>query len=523
MLSVIQWGLPNQNHPFSYYMDEWHQMQSIRALYKHGSPNIAGAANGTIFHFILSGIFLLPFIAIKIINPFVIKSSVDALAMQHMLFILLRINTILFGILSIVVLAHIAKKYLKIDIAFPLIFFIFNPVWLYQSNYFKYDVALTFWILLSLLFIFKFSENPTLKKYLLAGAICALSLATKISAVVMLPIYLYSYFHFVPRKKRNYTYLSLGLGLFILLFLGFGIPDLILQKGDIHEYLTSNLVQTPKVYDNFIFEFRPWWLYLLFGILPLDLGYVFLFLSLLAILYLVVFFMKKGVHTYKKELFLLISCFFFSVSLFPLNLGASGNRLLVLLPFLSLLLGIFIKILSKKMFMRWNIQAKILLSVLVIIQIYQSLVVVVVKWLPDPRSEASEWLQKNVKRESIIGIENIPIYQQLPDIVLKEFYTKQEKPGYPVTFRYKVINESSKILPQYVIITSREFETNYLKHSSKKSLVLRLHKEGYLIVKEFKPSPILYRVIGNERNFYMSGIVSTPTISIYKNRFYPAI
>ena len=30
MLSILNWGIPNPNHPYNYHMDEWHQLQSIR-------------------------------------------------------------------------------------------------------------------------------------------------------------------------------------------------------------------------------------------------------------------------------------------------------------------------------------------------------------------------------------------------------------------------------------------------------------------------------------------------------------
>ena len=32
MLSLINWGIPSNNHPFTYFMDEWHQLQAVRAV-----------------------------------------------------------------------------------------------------------------------------------------------------------------------------------------------------------------------------------------------------------------------------------------------------------------------------------------------------------------------------------------------------------------------------------------------------------------------------------------------------------
>src|SRR3989344_2372378 len=96
-ISVIDWGIPNNQHPFTYHMDEWHQLQSVRATFKYLTPNIEGAAHGTIFHFVLSGIYLAPFYLLRIVDPFLIKSGLSEIAMQAKLFEILRLNTLMFG------------------------------------------------------------------------------------------------------------------------------------------------------------------------------------------------------------------------------------------------------------------------------------------------------------------------------------------------------------------------------------------------------------------------------------------
>ena len=96
MISLINWGIPNESHPFNYFMDEWHQSQSVRMVFAQGTPNVPGSANGSMFHFFLSGLYLIPFVVLGIINPFVIHSSLDALDMQQRLFEVLRLNILLF-------------------------------------------------------------------------------------------------------------------------------------------------------------------------------------------------------------------------------------------------------------------------------------------------------------------------------------------------------------------------------------------------------------------------------------------
>ncbi len=514
-LSTIGWGIPNNDHPYNYYMDEWHQMQSIAALFKHGSPNIEGAAHGPIFNFLLSGIYLTPFFLLKIIDPFIIKSSVDNLLMQERLFILLRLNTLAFGLASLFFLQKIAKSYLRVNPLLVIFLFVFNPLWLYQNNYFKYDIALVFWILVSLFFILKFAFKYSLKNYILAGIFSSLGVATKISAVPLIAIYIFSFFYFSSHNQRRYKDFLLGIVVFILIFIFFGIPDLILGKGNYGEFFYSNLVTSPKVYQNFVLG-EQWWTYLGLKVIPLDFGYIFTVLFAISIFSWIKLFIKKGISRFRNEFFLLFCFLIFSLSLVFLNLGASGNRLLVLLPFMALLSASFIARMYRALSSSWKKISLVFALILFSFQVYQSLLIISPKWGSDIRSESSVWLKRNIPEETTIGIENIPIYQQLPDIVVKEFYSIREYPNLKYNFKYQIVNYESNTLPNFIIVTNREFESNYLKKSAKKSLLIRLNQENYKIVEEFKPPKALYAIMGSELEFYTSGIVSVPTITIFK-------
>lgn len=515
MISVIDWGIPNLNHPYTYHMDEWHQLQSIRALYEYGSPNISGAANGTIFQFLLSGIYLSQFVLFKIIDPFVIKSSAEALFMQERIFEILRLNTLIFGILSMLVLAHLGKKYFWISPVLTLIFFTVTPLWLSLSNYFKYDIALTFWIIASLSCLLRYGLKPNLKNYIIAGIFCALALATKISAIPLFLIYIFSFFYFNFGKRKRYNHLLIGILLFIVIFAIFGIPDLILQKGDYREYLHSNLIRDQINFKNFKFEFNLWWMQILLKVVPLDFGYVFSGIFIFSLFYwsvkLIPKIIKLDFNNFKNEVFVFISMILFVFSLIPLQFGANGNRILVLLPFFAIFSGLFTLKMLKR-FSLFKIQIYIILIVLFTIQFIQSFAMIYVKWKPDPRQLSSYWMRKNVGGGTTLGIENTPIYQELPDIVVKEFYLKDKNN----LFKYEIINDESAFFPDVIIITNKEFDMNYLKKSSKKDLLAKLSEKNYKIIKEFKPSKILYRIMGNELAFYSSGIVTIPTITIYK-------
>jgi len=515
MISVIDWGIPNLSHPYTYHMDEWHQLQSINALYKYGSPNVPGAANGTIFQFLLSGVYLTPFVFLKFIDPSVIKSGVESLLMQKRVFEILRFNTLIFGILSMITFYAMVKKYFKTNPIIALLLFTTTPLWFSLSNYFKYDIALTFWIILSLYLLLRYGEKRTLKNYILAGIACSLAIATKISAIPLLIIYIFSFFYFNFEKEKKYRALGIGLLVFISVLMAFGIPDLILQKGDYREYLYSNLVRDPQVFKNFILEYKPWFAYILLKILPLDFGYSFYLVTIASIGYWLMKLIPKIIRfnfkTFKNEIFLFIALMVFIFSLIPLELGANGNRLLVLLPFFAIFSGLFIlKILNSAPSLR--IKIYIVFILLFILQFFQSFAMIYIKWQPDPRQLSSDWMSKNLKKNIALGIENIPIYQELPDLVVKEFYSKKENN----VFKYTVVDAKSVLLPDTIIVTNKELDLNFLKKSQKKDLVFRLNKEQYRVVQEFKPQRLLYNIMGNEFAFYSSGIVPISTITIYE-------
>lgn len=514
MLSIIDWGIPNLNHPYNYHMDEWHQIQSIKAIFQYGSPNVSGAANGTILHFLLSGVYLSPFILFKIIDPFSIKTGVDSLLMQKKIFEILRLNTLIFGALSLFTLSGLVKKYFKISPVLVLIFFTVTPLWLALSNYFKYDIALTFWIITSLLYLLKYGSKPTLKNYIIAGVFCSLALATKISASPLFIIYIFSFFYFNFGKRKKYRDLLIGLAVFIGIFLILGIPDLILQRGDYREYLYSNLIRDPIIFNNFILEYKPWWVYFLAKVMPIDFGYAFSGLFLSSLIYwsvkLLPKIIKLNFKAFKNEIFMLISMILFILSLISLQHGANGNRLLVLLPFFAIFSGLFIQKVVKY-FPFFKFQIYFVLIVLIAVQFFQSFLMISIKWEKDIRELSSIWIVKNISKGNVIGIENIPIYQLLPDLIVKEFYSNKNS----TTFKYQIVDEKSS-LPSIIVVTNKEFDLNHLKKSSKKSLIARLSKEKYKVIKEFKPPEILYKTMGDEFDFYSSGIVPIWTITIYK-------
>ncbi|MDP2637837.1 MAG: glycosyltransferase [Candidatus Levybacteria bacterium] len=519
MIALINWGIPNKSHPFDYFMDEWHQAQAVRSVFSQGSPNVAGSANGSMFHFLLSGLFLVPFVITGIINPFAIGSSVEALDVQQKLFQILRLNTLFFGVSSIILIAYVAKKYFRLNPLLISFLFVVNPIWIMLSNYFKYDIALIFWIVLSFLLILKYSIKSTFTNYSLAAFVSGLAFSVKVSALPLLPVLLVSSFLFVKNRKIYLAQLGLGILIFFLTFLVFGVPDLLFGKGNINEYIYDNLVRTPNYTSNYILGAN-YISYLVFTGTSTVFGYFLFILSVISLFFVVGYLLKNKFreNINKRYLIIIISLFVFIISLIFLKIEARGNRLLVLLPFMVLLSGIF---LHKIFSLRIKYLRRVIFFALILFcafQLIESLAWVNLKIKSDLRQNSSVWIAKNIPSGSTIGVENIPIYQFLPDLVLKEFYIKQHNKDRNTSYNYKVVDGLSITdLPEYVIVTNGKISTDYFKYTPKKLLIGELKKLGYRNIFISSLDFSLLKLFRNERDYFMSGLIQSPvSINVYK-------
>ncbi len=507
LILTIKWGIPNQDNPFPYHMDEWHQLQAVANTFRYGTPNTAGSANGTLFHFLYSGLYLIPFTLLQITKPF--ELQINNPAARESIFIILRLQTILFGILSIFLIYKIAEI-LQIPKKITIFLFTFTPIWIMFSGYFKYDIALIFWILLAMLFFLKFARNPTTRNFLLASIPTGLAFAVKVSAIPLFMIYSLSYLMFHPNWKKNIKYLFLGLGISTITVILFGMPDTLFGKGNILFYIYENTILSPADTSNFAININPV-LYLITHHYPIIFGLGLEAISILSCIILIYKFLKKGIKKNKIELFIFISFLIFIASLIPLKFQAGGNRSLVLLPFLTLISGLGIKETLKKK-KTWTIAIILLIT---ISQIYQTSAWVAMKYLTPPQLTASKWITKNIKNGETIGIENIPLYQNIPHIIKKEFYFQQYKIKSKNKYTYEIINSKTKKLPGIIIITN-EVEATALKKSAKKELLARIKKEGYHKKITFTIPGRQFFPFINEVDFYFSWLLTAPTTtSVY--------
>jgi glycosyltransferase involved in cell wall biosynthesis len=514
-LLVLPWGIPNIAHPFPYHMDEWHQLQAVRATFKYGTPNTAGAANGTMFHFILTGFYLAPFAILHFINP--VELRITDFTMRERIFDLLRVNTIVWGMFSLTTF-YLLLRNLRLPSGILLLLYTFTPVWLSLSNLFKYDIALMFWIQLSLLLIIRFAQNNSLKKFLIAGIPVGLAIAVKISAIPLFIIYLLSYFFFTQKKSWRVKPLLLGCILVVSITILFGMPDTLFGRGNILRYLFENIIQAPSESGNFELGLPPD-IYLFTRHYPLIFGHALYYGTVVSMVLLLASWIKSGsrfsLKHYKMEIFFFLSLIIFALSVLPLGVYAGSNRSLVLLPFFIIVIGFTIVKLGG--LRKAKLSLLVVFSLLLVLQILESLVWIQMKLVKSPQEVASTWITKNIPAKQIIGLENIPIYQYIPDITQKEFYYQQYLIKGSYRYNYLIIDPKGKKLPNYIVVTNDEISPKLFVKSPKNELLKRLQSEGYSRIAVFYPDYTYYKVYGNNLDYFLSSLVAAPdTIAIYK-------
>jgi len=460
-LSLLNWGLPSQRRVFTYHMDEWHSLMAIKSIWQQGTNNVAGAANGTMGHFLLSGLSLIPLVLTRFIDIRLMDSAVTGLEMQRRIFQVLRLNTLVFGVLAALMVYLILKKHFRVKPSWGIVMLVFSPAWLVFSNYFRYDIALVFWILLALWWMLRYGKDLKRSSYLWAGITTGLAIATKLSALPLLALYFFAFFYYSKREKRDYRLLFWGLSIAWLVVVFWGVPDWLLGTGDYRR-----VIEMIRGLESMV-ELLPgmsWWRYWLLIRLPESLGYGLVLGFLLALVIRL-----KQREKKKDEWFLLIGLMFFLISLGYLKMAATSNRILVLLPFLVVISG---AVLSRK---------KVLTGLMILlmgVQVGQGWLRVRIKWQLDPRQVASDWLEQEIPRGQVIGLENIPIYQMIPDGLLKDFYWQEHGLTSEGKHSYRIVEVQSDSLPEVMVITNHD-QTKKKAYEQKQALIERLKEEGY--------------------------------------------
>lgn len=502
-LAGIGWGIPGKGRLFTYQMDEWHSLQAVRGVLTKRTNNIGGAAGGMMGYFISSAGWLAPFAVLKIVNPWVIKSVVTALDEQQKLFIILRLNTIAWGLLAmwgaIMTLKEmkISDKTVKGSVGW----WITAPIWLTLSNYFKYDMAVVAGIWIFWWRMMKYIDKPTRKNLIWAGAAAGMGIAMKLSGLPMMGVVMWGWWRSGTRKWRDIFLALAAMGLIVG---GIGMPDIILGISNWHGQvadLTQNLsgqaknIRLGMGFGQFwlVREFpamfgRWWWVGAIIG------------------LGVAVIRLRRD----KKTEIVLVGLAGFGASLLSLGIWGGGNRATVLIPELVILAALAVEKIPKK----WR-TGIIILGIMT--QLLESGTWLAVKAGPGPRQISTIWMEQNIDPGVTIGVENIPIYQKLPDGVNYEFYKQTYEKDFKTKWKYKIVDSRSVELPKTIIITDGEYENKYWIRTPKKDLLERLRNEGYKLRADFKPDLNALNKLNGQLMFNLTNLIPAPTsIEIYQ-------
>lgn len=509
MLSVIEWGLPGITHPFPYHMDEWHQLEFVRNVFTIGTVDKNGSTQIPMFHFILTGILVAPFQIFGYIDTSMITNAISGISEQHKLFIVLRLTTLFFGCLSIMAIALTGKKYFNANSALTALFLTITPVWLSLSNYFKYDIALVFWITLSLFFILRLKSKSDLKDYIFAGFVIACATGTKISAAPLLPLILISNILFEKRmsfRKVFCAYLAFGITFIVL-----AVPDIFFRLSNYVSFTTQITRDLSRANEGLILNY-PLLIYIFVKQIPTSLGYPFYFLFVFSIMFQAIKSLGNFVRNKKVEsskILILAGVFFFILSIAPLKLESGSNRIIVLLPFLALLASITLNDLNTRL-RRIKYLGLFVLCIIFFLQFIQSISWILMRYTPPVQEKASRFIESKYKFPTTIGIEGIPIYQLLPDIVIKNYYNSVYKVGVSKSLNFQIVEASERSLPDVVLVTNDVIFENYKTRVPKSELLDRLEKDGYKKIITFTPDTTIFKYFGNPVDYYLSGLLAEP-------------
>jgi hypothetical protein len=335
---------------------------------------------------------------------------------------------------------------------------------------------------------------------------------------------------FTSRFYTKIKYLFWGLLSYLVVFLFFGIPDVLLGKSSLVGYLTINLQSIPNAADNVMTLGMNYWLFFLSMLYPVSFGRVFYFAFIISIVVSAILLLWQVIlkkislarifNDNKFLVTLLLILASYAASLIPMRAGALANRLVPLIPFMAIVIAYFASYLYKEINNRVvKTFLVLLICAFLVLQFTESIVWNGFKNVYNPRTVSSKWISENIKPGTLIGLENIPIYQGIPDNLLMEFYLKQYGKGQTNKYTYQIISSKTNNFPRVVVLTNEYIEKTLYPTSDKNLMVKELNMQKYLKIKTFTLQTPVFFSLNTHLEYFMSGLIQLPdTISIYEKQ-----
>lgn len=411
------------------------------------------------------------------------------------IFLIGRFISLFFGMGTVLLVYLIGKRiYSKKVGLLSSLFLSFSFLHILYSKMIKPDIAMSFFIVLSFLFIYFIYEKGRLRDYILASIFMGFSVATKYGGIVLIvPLFLAHLFNGLE-KKRKLISIFFDKRIFLLGFfaaLGFLIafPYALPKSSGLLAAIKGTLGWlTPLEGPRYM---GAWSFYLTVS-LNRGMGLLLGLFSLAGIIY--------GMIYQRKRNILLLS---FPLVFFLLVGGFSHQTdryILYIIPFLVIFAAMFVDVIVSKMFFLRKKKSLIAFALMVIILIFPVMRVTRYLYLLTQKGtlfQAKEWIEENIPEGSRIALESY-----CPPVSFKRYNVYQ-----PGQIGIAPFNWYKERKYNYIIISSFMYE-RYLRSESdyRKQNYLNIDESGDLI-KEFS-SPYLYG--------YSYPYNPNPTIKIYK-------
>lgn len=357
-----------------------------------------------------------------------------------------RFVTALYGISIIVLSYFIFKKVFKNNIGsfISSLLILVTPLMLLNAHYMYVDVPGLFWIMACLFVTTKFIERFSFKKVFLAGLFSGLACGTKVTfgATLIIPVIgiLLSY----KDLKQLFKGLALTVAVFLLFFfvtnpyffITFPKPLIALSE---HTGLSFS-----------------WRFYI--SSLKYGLGIPLLVFILIGILIKLWLFRENKLFEKKAVLLFLFWVLFFFVFISFFSKTFSRYILPIVPSLIILGCSGWFELLSKLKSIKKHIGYSIIIFVLLFTFCYgMSYEKLLAK--KNVRTEAGEWIAKNIKQSSTVGMTEIPWQLQMPPI---------DETKYKLMIVGHDYSELPKKKPEYFITSNMQYGFNYTVPEIKK-------------------------------------------------------
>ena len=410
------------------------------------------------------------------------------------IFLIGRFVSLLFGMGTVLLVYLVGKRIYSRKVGLlSSLFLSFTFLHILYSKIIKPDIAMSFFIVLSFLFVYFIYEKGRLRDYILASIFMGFSVATKYGGIVLIvPLFLAHLFNGLE-KKRKLISIFFDKRIFFLIFFA-GLGFLIACPYALPKF--SGLLGTIKGTLDWLAplkgsRYMGGWSFYLTVSLNRGMGLFLELFSLAGIIY--------GIICHRKKDILLLS---FPLVFFLLVGGFSHRTdryILYIIPFLVIFAAMFVGAITSRMFSLRKKKSLIAFAVIGIILVFP--VIRVTRYLhlltqKGTLFQAKEWIEENIAEGSKIALETY-----CPPVSFKRYNVYQPGQIGIVPFNWYKGRKYN-----YIIISSFMYE-RYLRSESdyRKQNYLNIDENGDL-VKEFS-SPYFYG--------YSYPYNPNPTIKIY--------